>query len=88
MLYGSVASLSSPSSNNEAWLYGTSLSFASLLHLGHQGYVDKADDVILIIPTKYAGTAFSQEFLLFFLLFLSQMTLSIGAMLVIMLDST
>ena len=35
LLYGSVASLPSPSSNIEAWPYGTSLSFASLLHLGH-----------------------------------------------------
>ena len=34
-LYGSVASLPSPSSNIEAWPYGTSLRFASLLHLGH-----------------------------------------------------
>ena len=30
MLYGSVASLSSPSSNVEAWPYGTSLRYASL----------------------------------------------------------
>ena len=35
LLYGSVASLPSPSSNIEAWLYGTSLRFALLLHLGH-----------------------------------------------------
>ena len=35
LLYGSVASLPSPSSNIEAWPYGTSLRFASLLHLGH-----------------------------------------------------
>ena len=35
MLYGSVASLPSPSSNIEAWPNGTSLRFASLLHLGH-----------------------------------------------------
>ena len=35
LLYGSVASLPSPSSNIEAWSYGTSLRFASLLHLGH-----------------------------------------------------
>ena len=35
LLYGSVASLPSPSSNIEAWPYGTSLHFASLLHLGH-----------------------------------------------------
>ena len=31
LLYGSVASLSSPSSNIEAWPYGTSLRFGSLL---------------------------------------------------------
>ena len=30
-----VPSLASPSSNIEAWPYGTSLRFASLLHLGH-----------------------------------------------------
>ena len=35
LLYGSVASLPSRSSNIEAWPYGTSLCFASLLHLGH-----------------------------------------------------
>ena len=35
LLYGSVASLPSPSSNIEAWPYGTSLRFASLLHSGH-----------------------------------------------------
>ena len=35
LLYGSVASLPSPRSNIEAWPYGTSLRFASLLHLGH-----------------------------------------------------
>ena len=35
LLYGSVASLPSPSSNIEAWPYGTSLCFASLLHSGH-----------------------------------------------------
>ena len=35
LLYGSVASLPSPSSNIEAWPYGTSLLFASLLHSGH-----------------------------------------------------
>ena len=35
LLYGSVASLPSQSSNIEAWPYGTSLRFASLLHLGH-----------------------------------------------------
>ena len=35
LLYGSVASLPSPSSNIKAWPYGTSLRFASLLHLGH-----------------------------------------------------
>ena len=35
LLYGSVFSLPSPSSNIEAWPYGTSLRFASLLHLGH-----------------------------------------------------
>ena len=35
LLYGSVASLPSPSSNIEARPYGTSLRFASLLHLGH-----------------------------------------------------
>ena len=40
MLYGSVASLPSPSSNIETWPNGTSLRFASLLHLGHQGYVN------------------------------------------------
>ena len=43
------ASLPSPSSNIEAWPYGTSLRFASLLHLGHQGYVNIADYVIIII---------------------------------------
>ena len=48
-LYGSVASLLSPSSNIEAWPYGTSLRFASLLHLGHQGYENIADYVIIII---------------------------------------
>ena len=36
LLYGSVASLPSPSSNIEAWPYGTSLRFASLLHLEHR----------------------------------------------------
>ena len=36
LLYGSVASLPSPSSHIEAWPYdSTSLRFASLLHLGH-----------------------------------------------------
>ena len=35
LLYGSVASLPSPSSNIEEWPRGTSLRFASLLHLGH-----------------------------------------------------
>ena len=35
LLYGSVAPLPSPSSNIEAWPYGTSLRFASLLHLWH-----------------------------------------------------
>ena len=35
LLYGSVASLPSPSSNIEASPYGTSLRFASLLHSGH-----------------------------------------------------
>ena len=35
LLHGSVASLPSPSSNIEAWPYGTWLHFASLLHLGH-----------------------------------------------------
>ena len=35
LLYGSVASLPSPSSNIEAWPYGTYPRFASLLHLGH-----------------------------------------------------
>ena len=35
LLYGSFPSLPSPSSNIEAWPYGTSLRFASLLHLGH-----------------------------------------------------
>ena len=35
LLYGSVASLPSPSSNIESWPFGTSLRFASLLHLGH-----------------------------------------------------
>ena len=34
LLYSSVASLPSPSSNIEAWPYGTSLRFASLLHSG------------------------------------------------------
>ena len=34
-LYGSVASLPLPSSNIEAWLYGTSFRFASLLHSEH-----------------------------------------------------
>ena len=34
LLYGSVGSLPSPSSNIEAWPYGTSLRFASHLHLG------------------------------------------------------
>ena len=29
---------------------------SSLLHLGHWGYVKIADDVIIITPTKYAGT--------------------------------
>ena len=43
LLYGSVASLSSPSSNIEAWPYGTSLRFASLLHSGHKGYVNISD---------------------------------------------
>ena len=37
LLYGSVASLPSPSSNIEAWPYGTSLRFASLLHSGTRG---------------------------------------------------
>ena len=40
LLYGSVASLPPPSSNIEAWQYGTSLRFALLLHLGHEGYVN------------------------------------------------
>ena len=53
LLYGSVASLPSPSSNIEAWPYGTSLRFASLLHLGHKEYLNIADYVILIIPTKF-----------------------------------
>ena len=35
LLYDSVASLPSQSSNIETWSYGTSLRFASLLHLGH-----------------------------------------------------
>ena len=48
-LYGSVASLPSPSSNIEAWSYGTWLRFASLLHLGYYGYVNIADYVIIII---------------------------------------
>ena len=48
LLYGSVTSLPSPSSNIEAWPYGTSLRFASLLHLGHQGYVNISDYVIKI----------------------------------------
>ena len=34
LLYGSIASLPSPSSNIEAWPYGTSLRSASLLHSG------------------------------------------------------
>ena len=34
LLYSSVASLPSPSSNIEAWPYGTSLRFPSLLHSG------------------------------------------------------
>ena len=42
-MYISVASLPSPSSNIEAWPYGTSLRFASLLHLGHKGYVNIFD---------------------------------------------
>ena len=48
LLHGSVASLPS-SSNIEAWPYGTPLRFASLLHLGHLGYVNIADYVIIII---------------------------------------
>ena len=40
LLYGLVASFPSPSSNIEAWSYGTSLRFASLLHLRHLGYVN------------------------------------------------
>ena len=48
LLYGSVASLPSPSSNIEAWPYGTSLRFASLLHSGHLGYVNISDYVIKI----------------------------------------
>ena len=48
----SVASLPSPSSNIEAWPYGTSLRFASLLHLGHYGYESIADYVTIIISTK------------------------------------
>ena len=43
LLCGSVASLPSPSSNIEAWPYGTSLRFASLLHLGHWGCVNIFD---------------------------------------------
>ena len=35
LLYGSVASLPSPSSSIEAWPYSTFFRFASLLHLGH-----------------------------------------------------
>ena len=46
--YGSVASLPSPSSNIEAWPYGTSLRFALLLHLGYYGYVNIADYVIIL----------------------------------------
>ena len=48
LLYVSVASLPSPSSNMEAWPNGTSPRFASLLHLRHQGYVNIADYVIVI----------------------------------------
>ena len=53
LLYDSVASLPSQSRNIEAWPYGMTLRFASLLHLGHYGYVNISDYVIKIsIPFK------------------------------------
>ena len=48
LLYGSVVSLPSPSSNIEAWPNGTSLRFASLLHSGHWDYVNISDYVIKV----------------------------------------
>ena len=45
---GSVASIASPSSNNESWPYRKSLRFASLLHLWHLGYASIADYIIVI----------------------------------------
>ena len=52
LLYGSVASLPSPSSNNEAWPYGRSLRFASLLHSGLKLYVTTADYVIVMFDWR------------------------------------
>ena len=52
LLYGSVASLPSPSSNIEAWPYGKSLRFVSLLNLGHLGYVNISDYAIVILYAR------------------------------------
>ena len=58
LLYGSVASLPSPGSNNEAWPNGMSLRFASLLHLGHYEYVNIAEWGKLKISIKKIWTDF------------------------------